>query len=85
MTTRPITLENYGTLSVGTAATPLLVDGPKLLHNNGSQTIFVGSTPAVTMADGYPLPQGASLYVDNVKVYFIVATGTADLRYIQAK
>lgn len=62
-----------------------------IVGNNSAVTVFLGlgaSAGSVTAATGIPLPAGQSLtfsglsYADGA-VYGIVATGTADIRYIE--
>ena len=50
------------------------------LTNNGANTIYIGTTSAVTSANGYPLKADASTMIKNT-IYVVMESGaTGDLR-----
>ena len=78
------------TTSVTTTATAIpatALSGRRsmVIHNNGTVTVFLGSS-AVTTSNGLPLAaaekQGLDLD-DGVVLYGIVASGTADVRTLE--
>jgi hypothetical protein len=79
-----------GTVTVTTTATALpatAATGRSSLSvkNNGAVTIYVGSS-TVTSANGYPLAPNAEISFDvgdQVIVYGITASGSADIRVLE--
>lgn len=66
-----------------------------LVRNNSAVTIYLGEDSSVTTSNGYPLEAGDEIVYENPgessqlpagvyrgPLYGIVATGTADLRYM---
>lgn len=81
----------YGALSVTSTAAEFLgspLAGRKLLllQNLGSQDVFIGFDNSVTSLNGLQLAKYSSIelpFGDNLDVYMVTASGTADVRYIQ--
>lgn len=82
----------YGSITVQATATKIVAaDNNRhslLLHNNGTQTVFIGPDASVTTSNGFPITQKSSLSSDSGGVslfkgdiYGIVASSTADMRY----
>lgn len=57
------------------------------VNNNGSVTVYLGTSSNVSTADGFPLAAGASISVefDNARqgLWGIVASGTAEVRTLE--
>ena len=70
-----------------TTATLISAAGPRIslaIFNNGSVTLFLGSTNAVTDSNGYPVPAGTS-FTDSVSSdnwYGYVTTGPQSIRIL---
>lgn len=81
----------YGSLTVTSTAAEFLgspLAGRKLLllQNLGSQDVFIGFDNSVTSSNGLQLAKYSSIelpFGDNLDVYMVTASGTADVRYIQ--
>lgn len=53
-----------------------------VLHNNGTETIFLGMDNTVTVNDGLPLLEDGYIVYEHKadKIWGIVATGTQEMR-----
>lgn len=83
--------QSYGALSITSTAAEFLgspLAGRKLLllQNLGSKDVFIGFDSSVTSSNGLMLAKHSSIelpFGDNLDVFMITASGTADVRYIQ--
>lgn len=83
--------QSYGALSVTNTAAEFLgspLAGRKLLllQNLGSKDVFIGFDSSVTSSNGLQLAKYSSIelpFGDNLDVFMITASGTADVRYFQ--
>lgn len=82
----------YNTKSIANTAT-LIFSGNQaragfILHNAGSQDIYLGGDSSVASSTGIPIAPGEKILADgssayNGTLYGIVASGTADLRFME--
>ena len=83
----------YGTVTVTTSATAIpttALNGRKniIVINTSTGTIYLGSDSSVTTANGFQLKQDTSVSLDwgeNITLYGIIGSGTADVRYIESR
>jgi hypothetical protein len=78
LTTSAVSVTSTATLLQAATSSPKGL----LIYNNGTTTIYVGSTSGVTTATGIPVPAGQS-YSDSVSTsafYGICTTGSNDVR-----
>lgn len=82
----------FGALSVTDSATLIFsgsaARGGYIIHNASAVTIYIGGTSSVTTSNGIPLAATEKILADgpaayNGSLYGIVASGTADLRYLE--
>lgn len=83
--------QSYGALSITSTAAEFLgspLSGRKvlLLQNLGSKDVYIGFDNSVTSSNGLQLAKYSSIelpFGDNLDVFMVTASGTADVRYIQ--
>lgn len=64
-------------------STPLTGRVRIIIENNGGQTVYLGTTNAVTSSNGLVLPKGSDVEMDlaaGAQIWAIAASGTGDLR-----
>jgi len=87
------TIFDFGAVTVTTTATQIRALNTKrnslLISNNGSKTIFIGDTNAVTASTGFPLAKGDVIEFSGGDLYTgvvfgIIASGASvDVRFIE--
>ena len=58
-----------------------------VIHNNGSSTVYMGFTSAVTIANGFPLVSGEKIAIDmvgnpNMRVW-LISDASSDIRLLE--
>ena len=77
----------YGAISVANTATVIVAANAATfsvsVNNSGAQTVWVGTDASVTTVNGMPIQPNAEREIrTKTGVWGIVASGTADVRYI---
>lgn len=83
----PETSGGYGNVTVTTSAQAIRAAATTrrsvTIYNNGSQAVYVGFDTSVTTSNGMPIPAGGEREIRVTSaIYGIVASGTADVRYL---
>lgn len=84
------TVLNHASVDVNNSATLIKASNTArkciLIKNNGTSTLYIGTTNAVTIADGYPIEASESIYFYfKDAVYGITASATIDIRYMEVE
>jgi hypothetical protein len=81
--------ESYNAVSVGSTATQIVASNSirryVMIFNASDKTVYVGFDNSVTTSNGVPILRKAGIIIDQteVNIYGIVASGTADVRYLE--
>lgn len=58
-----------------------------VIYNNGSATVYIGNS-TVSTSNGYPIAAGGQLFIsieEEVTIYCVVASATADVRILEGE
>lgn len=90
-TSRNIALSNSAASVTTTAAevlsSPLAGRREVTIQNNGTNDVYLGSSAAVTAANGIRIPKGSSAtyeFGEDINIFMISATGTQDVRFLES-